>query len=315
VHKHHVIIDCDTGQDDAINLFLALAAADELEVLGVTAVAGNVPLALTARNSRIACALAGRPDVPVYAGCAAPLEVPPVNAADVHGRTGIAGIAVFEPPTPLAAAHAVDFLLDTVTTAPPGSVTVLATGPLTNLATAMARDSRFARRLGRIVAMGGAHREGGNFSPSAEFNMRADPHAAARVLASGCPLTLLGLDVTHALLIDARRRARLATLDSRAARATLAMVNYQTHHGFARFGYARTPLHDTLTTAWLLRPGLFRTRRCHVAVETDSALTLGHTAVDFWRATGQRPNCDWVHGVDADAVFELLVEHLARLPA
>ncbi|MGB5344784.1 MAG: nucleoside hydrolase, partial [Woeseia sp.] len=176
-----VIIDCDPGQDDAINLLLALSAPQQLGVLGITTVAGNVPLALTERNARLMCDIAGRRDVPVFAGCDRPLQRRLITAENVHGRSGIDGIAICTPETPLQPLHAVDFIIETLERAAPDSITLVPTGPLTNIATALQREPSIVAAVHEIVLMGGALREGGNTTPSAEFNILVDPHAAHTV--------------------------------------------------------------------------------------------------------------------------------------
>ncbi|HEY9548450.1 MAG TPA: nucleoside hydrolase, partial [Kiloniellaceae bacterium] len=195
-----IIIDTDPGQDDAIAILLALASP-ELTVLGITAVAGNVPLALTEKNARKVCELAGRPEVKVFAGCARPLVRPPVTAEQVHGKTGLDGPDLPEPAMPLQPQHAVDWLVDTLRAAPAGSITLCALGPLTNLAAAIVKAPDIVARIGEIVLMGGGFFEGGNTTPAAEFNIYVDPHAAQVVFASGAKLTMHPLDVTHKALM------------------------------------------------------------------------------------------------------------------
>ena len=203
-----IVIDCDPGQDDAVMLLLALASPEALDIRGVTAVAGNVPLALTARNARLICELAGRPEVEVYAGCPRPLVREPITAEAVHGATGIDGFDIHEPGRPLAAGHAVDFLVDTLMAAAEDSLTLVPTGPLTNVAMAMVKEPRVAPKIREIVLMGGAMREGGNTTPAAEFNVLVDPHAAHVVFRSGRPIVVMGLDVTHQALTPRRHGSR-----------------------------------------------------------------------------------------------------------
>ncbi|EGD60574.1 Pyrimidine-specific ribonucleoside hydrolase [Novosphingobium nitrogenifigens DSM 19370] len=306
-----IIIDCDPGQDDAINLLLAFASPEAVRVLAVTTVAGNVPVELTQRNARLVCELAEREDVPVHAGCARPLMVSPLTAEHVHGDTGIDGLPVHEPAMPLQPLHAVDFLVETLL-ATDEPITLVATGPLTNLALALARDPGIARGIERIVLMGGAMREAGNITPCAEFNMRADPHAADMVLRSGVPIVMLGLDVTHELLVTRTRLARMKAIGNPVARAAHDMLAFSERYDLAKYGKDGAPLHDPCTMAWLLRPDLFRTRACHVAIETGSPLTLGHSVVDFWNVEAGPRHVQWAHEVDAEGFFDLLFERLAR---
>jgi len=320
-----IIIDCDPGQDDAVALFLAMASPDELNILGITAVAGNVPLALTERNARIMCDVANRQDIPVFAGCAKPMLRDAISAEYIHGETGINGINVFEPKTPLQDKHAVDFIIDmliagnkvTVTLIPARdkvTVTLIATGPLTNIATAIRRNPEILPHIEEIVIMGGAMREGGNRTPSAEFNILADPHAADIVFNCGRPITLIGLDVTHRVLSTEDRVARIGDLNNPVADATVGMLSFFHRYDTEKYSSQGTPLHDPCTVAYLLQPELFRTRLCNVSVETESELTMGHTAVDFWHVTDRPKNVAWAYDVDADGFYALLTERLGRFP-
>ena len=307
-----VIIDCDPGQDDAVALFLAMSAPEELEVLGVTTVAGNVPLDLTQRNARMMCDIAGRTDMAVYAGCDKPMVLDAITAEYIHGNTGIDGVDVFDPVTPLQETHAVDFIVDTLRNADKGTVTLVPTGPMTNIATAIQRDPGILDAVERIVSMGGAMREGGNRSPSAEFNVLVDPHAAEIVFDCGRPVTAMGLDVTHQVLSTRERVARIREIGNAVADATAGMLGFFHRYDTKKYGSEGAPLHDPCTVAWLLRPELFETKTCNLSVETSSELTLGHTAVDFWHVTDRPHNVDWTHAVNADGFYDLLVERLAR---
>jgi purine nucleosidase len=306
-----VIIDCDPGQDDAVALFLAMSSPDEIEILGITTVAGNVPLELTQRNARMMCDIAKRHDIPVYAGCERPLVREPITAEYIHGNTGIDGIDVFEPGTPLQDQHAVDFIIETLL-ANAGPVTLVPTGPMTNIATAIRREPAILESVERIVSMGGAMREGGNRSPSAEFNVLADPHAAEIVYDCGRPVTAMGLDVTHQVLSTRERVARLRELGNDVADATAGMLSFFHRYDTKKYGSEGAPLHDPCTVAWLLRNELFATKVCNLSVEKESELTLGHTAVDFWHVTDRPHNVEWAYEVDAEGFFELLVQRLAR---
>ena len=307
-----VIIDCDPGQDDAVALFLAMSSPDELDILGITTVAGNVPVELTQRNARMMCDIAGRKELPVYAGCERPMVLEPITAEYIHGNTGIDGVDVFEPDTPLQDSHAVDFIIETLLAADTGTVTLVPTGPMTNIATAIQREPAVLDSVQEIVAMGGAMREGGNRSPSAEFNVLVDPHAADIVYNTGKPVTAMGLDVTHQVLSTRERVARLRAVGNAVAFATADMLSFFHRYDTKKYGSEGAPLHDPCTVAWLLRPDLFATRRCNLSVEKESELTLGHTAVDFWHVTDRPHNVDWVYEVDADGFYDLLIERLAR---
>ena len=309
-----IIIDCDPGQDDAVALFLAMASPDEFDLLGITTVAGNVPLALTERNARMMCDVAGC-KVPVFAGCAKPMVRDAISAEYIHGETGIDGIDVFEPATPLQDQHAVDFIIDTLLARDKVTVTLIPTGPLTNIATAIERNPGILPHIEEIVIMGGAMREGGNRTPSAEFNILVDPHAADIVFNCGRPITLIGLDVTHKVLSTEERVARIRELNNPVADATVGMLSFFHRYDTEKYSSQGTPLHDPCTVAYLLQPELFKTKVCNVSVETESELTVGHTAVDFWHVTDRPRNVNWAYDIDADGLYELLTERLGRFPS
>jgi purine nucleosidase len=242
-----IIIDCDPGQDDAICLLLAMSSPDELDILGVTTVAGNVPLALTERNARQIRDIAGRSDVPVYAGCAKPMVRELITAEKVHGKTGIDGIDIVEPKQALEDKHAVDFIIETLNNADRDSITLVPMGPLTNIGQAITKDPSILEKIEQIVLMGGAMREGGNYSPSAEFNILVDPHAADIVFRCGRPITVMGLDVTHQVLATPARRDRIRAINNEAARATAGMLDFFNRHDTLKYGSNGAPLHDPCT--------------------------------------------------------------------
>ncbi|MCR9125196.1 MAG: nucleoside hydrolase [Rhodobacteraceae bacterium] len=308
-----IIIDTDPGQDDAVAILLALASPDEIEVLGITAVAGNVPLPLTARNARIVCELAGRPDIPVFAGCAAPLARPLVTAEHVHGKTGLDGPELPDPTMPLQDRHAVDFIVQTLRAEPAGTVTLCPLGPLTNLAQAFRNAPDIIERVQEIVLMGGAYFEVGNITPTAEFNIYVDPEAAAEIFSAGVPLTVMPLDVTHKALVTAARNRAFRELGTPVGRAVAEMTDFFERFDKEKYGSSGAPLHDPCVTAWLIRPDLFSGRHINVEIETGSALTLGMTVADWWRVTDRPANATFMGDIDADGFFALLTERLARL--
>ena len=310
--KHTIIIDGDPGQDDAVNLLLAMSSPDELDILGITTVAGNVPLALTEINARLMCDVAGRSDIPVFAGCEKPMVRELVTAEHVHGATGINGIEVTEPDHPLQEQHAVDYIVDTLNAADDDSITLVPTGPLTNIGTAFANVPEVLPKVKEIVLMGGAMRESGNISPSAEFNILVDPQAADIVFKCGRPITQMGLDASHQVLTTRERIERLKEIDNDVGRATVGMLDFFNRHDMAKYSYLGAPLHDPCTVAYLLKPEIFEGKLCNVTVETESELTIGHTAVDFWHVTDRPRNSNWIYAVDADGFYELLAERLAR---
>ena len=306
-----IIIDCDPGQDDAVALLLAFASPEELDVVAVTTVGGNVPLEQTQRNARMICDIA-KSDVSIYGGCDEPMARPLRTAEYIHGKTGIDGLEVFDPKTPLQEQHAVEFIVETLLAADDASFTLVPTGPLTNIGTAIDRETAILPKIEQIVLMGGAMREGGNRTPSAEFNILVDPEAADIVFRCGRPITQMGLDVTHQVLSTRDRVDRIRALDNPVAAAVAGMLGFFERFDMEKYASKGAPLHDPCTVAYLLRPDLFEGKVCNVAVETQSELTLGHTAVDFWHVTDRPRNVNWIYGVDADGFYDLLVERLAR---
>jgi purine nucleosidase len=307
------IIDTDPGQDDAVAILLALAAPEEVDVLGITAVAGNVPLELTARNARIICELAGRPDMPVFAGCDRPLAHALVTAEHVHGKTGLDGPDLPEPTMALQKAHGVDFIIDTLRSHPSGTVTLCPLGPLTNIATALQRAPDIAPRIQEIVLMGGAYFEVGNITPAAEFNIYVDPEAAQIVFASGAPLVVMPLDVTHKALVTGPRNEAFRALGSTVGTAVAKMTDFFERFDKEKYGSKGAPLHDPCVTAYLIQPDLFTGRHINVEIETQSALTRGMTVADWWDVTDRAPNATFMGDIDADGFFSLLTDRLARL--
>ena len=307
-----IIIDCDPGQDDAVALFLALSSPEELEILGITTVAGNVPLKLTERNARIICDIADSKETEVFAGCSRPMLVDLMTAENVHGKTGIDGIDIFKPKTPLKELHAVDFIVKTLKDADTDSITLVPTGPLTNIALAIIKDPSILDSIKQIVLMGGAMREAGNLSASAEFNMRVDPHAAKVVFQCGLPIIVMSLDVTHKVLTSKERVSEIESIGNSVSTATANMLKFFARYDSEKYGVDGAPLHDPCTIAWLLNQNLFIGKECNVRIETESSLTLGHTSVDFWGVEGNIPNAIWMQDVDDDGFYDLLINRLRR---
>lgn len=307
-----VIIDTDPGQDDAVALLLAMASS-ELDILGVTVVAGNAPLALTEVNARKICELANRPDMPVYAGCDAPLSRPLVTAEHVHGKTGLDGADLPEPEMRLQDAHAVDFIIDALRAAEPGAITLCPLGPLTNVAAALIRAPDVADRIAEIVLMGGGYFEQGNITPSAEFNIYVDPEAAKIVFGAGVKLTIIPLDCTHKALTNRARVDAFRALNTPVGTAVAGLTDFFERFDKEKYGSAGAPLHDPCVIAYLLKPELFQGRFINVEIETTSPLTLGSTVADWWRVSGRRPNATFMRDIDDAGFFALLTERLARL--
>ncbi len=308
-----IIIDTDPGQDDAVAILLALASPEEINVLGITAVAGNVPLDLTARNARIVCELASKADVKVYAGCDRPLRRDLVTAEHVHGKTGLDGPDLPDPVMPLQETHAVDFIIDTLRSQPAGTVTLCPLGPLTNIAAAFEKAPDIVLCVQEIVLMGGAYFEVGNITPAAEFNIYVDPQAAEIVFKSGVPLVVMPLDATHKALVTKPRNDAFRALGTKVGIAVAEMTDFFERFDKEKYGSVGAPLHDPCVTAYLIKPDLFTGRHINVEIETTSELTLGMTVADWWGVTDRTPNALFIGEIDADGFFTLLTERLARL--
>ena len=305
-----IIIDCDPGVDDAIALLLAFASP-EFNILGITTVAGNVPLALTQANARKICELAQRSDISIYAGCPRPILQSLHTAEEVHGKTGLDGANLPEPTLPLQREHSVSFLIRTLeeSTVP---ITLATLGPLTNVAIALIQAPHVAQNIQEIVMMGGAITHG-NITPSAEFNMYVDPHAADVVFRSGIPITLLNLDVTHQVLTTPDRLAAIRAIASPVGQAAAGLLSFYGQLDSERYGMPGGPLHDPNVVAYLLQPQLYSGKPCHVSVETISPRALGQTVVDLWGISGREPNATVIQTVDADGFYQLLIKRLQSL--
>jgi purine nucleosidase len=308
-----IIIDTDPGQDDAVAILLALASPEDLDVVAITTVAGNVPLALTTRNALMMCELADRRDLSVYAGAIRPMVRELVTAEYVHGASGIDGAGLPEPTMKVADDHAVDAIIDIVMEAAPGEITLCPLGPLTNIGLALVRQPEIAERVREIVLMGGGFFEGGNRTPAAEFNIYVDPHAADVVFRSGIPITMMPLDVTHKALTSPERLAQFAAIDTPAGRAVHGMLDFFERFDIERYGAIGGPLHDPCVIAYLINPGLFGGKTVPVRIETGSELTMGMTVMDWWGATDDEPNATVMREVDADGFFALIAERVSRL--
>ncbi len=309
--RHSIILDCDPGQDDAIAILLALGSPDEIELLGITTVAGNVPLGLTRVNARKMVELAGRADVPVWAGCDRPLVRALETAEYVHGETGLNGAVLPEPVSALQPGHAVDAIIDLVMARPPRSVTICAVGPLTNVAMAIRKEPHLTQRVKEIVLMGGAV-ELGNVTPAAEFNIYVDPHAADIVFRAGIPITMFGLDVTHQVLVTAERLERIRSIGGKVAEAAHGLLDFFNRFDMERYDAPGAPLHDPCVIAWLIEPSIFSGKACPVEIELEGR-SVGRTLVDWWNSDRRPPNAMVMREVDAGRFFALLTERLERL--
>ncbi|CUX32028.1 Pyrimidine-specific ribonucleoside hydrolase RihA [compost metagenome] len=311
--RRKIIIDTDPGQDDAAAIMLAFASPEEIDILGLCAVAGNVPLKLTSRNIRIICELCGRTDIPVYEGAEKPLVRKPITAEHVHGSTGLDGPVLDEPSMEAQKQHAVDFIIETLMREPAGTVTLCTLGALTNVALALLKAPEIADRVKELVMMGGGFFEGGNITPAAEFNIYVDPQAADIVFRSGMPVVMMPLDVTHQLLTTKARVGRIREIGTRPAIAMAEMLEFFERFDIEKYGSDGGPLHDPTVIAYLVKPELFQGRECNVEIEVHSELTMGMTVVDWWNVTERPANARVMRNVDADGFFELLTERFARL--
>jgi purine nucleosidase len=304
-----IIIDTDPGQDDAFAILTAIAS-EELDVLAVTTVAGNVTVDKTTRNALMLCELANASELPVYRGCSRPMVKDLVTAEYVHGESGLDGPSLPEPEITAQTAHAVDYLVETLRRETE-RVTLCMLGPMTNVAVALVMDPAIVARIDEFVIMGGSFHAGGNVTPAAEFNVFVDPHAAHAVFTSGVPMTIMPLDVTHQAQATAPRVADLRKLGTRVGEAVVAMIEYAEKFDIAHYGFEGFPLHDPTVIAYLLEPEIFDFREGRVSVVLEHGVSHGSTVADWWG--DEEPNAKIALGLDADRYYALLTERLARL--
>lgn len=311
--KIDLIIDTDPGADDVVALLFALASPEELNIRALTTVAGNVRLDKTSRNARLAREWAGCDDVPVYAGAPKPLLRTPIYAENIHGKEGLSGVTVHEPKAGLAKGDAVNYLIETLRAAKPHSITIAMLGPQTNLALALIQAPDITQGIKEVVVMGGAHFNGGNITPVAEFNLFADPQAAEVVLNSAVKLTYLPLDVTHKVLTSDARLQQIASLGNNASKVVGDILNEYVKGDMEHYGLPGGPVHDATVIAYLLKPQLFTGRQVNMVVDSREGPTFGQTIVDWYDGLKQEKNVFWVENGDAQGFFDLLTARLARL--
>lgn len=307
------VIDTDPGVDDCIALLAALASP-EIDLRAITVTHGNVELSAALDNARRLCALAGRSDVPVHGGAARPLLRTPYRGK-FHGRSGTGPLELPPPEVAASPEHAVTALARMLRAAARGDgprLTICTIGPLTNVALALAQDPDLVAGIERIAMMGGAFQAGGNRTPSAEFNILADPHAARIVFASGAPIVMAPLDVTHQAMATPARVETLSRNPGRVAAAVAELLAFFDRKDPARYGSLGAPLHDPTIIGWLARPALFRARRAPVEICIDEGPAFGQTIADWWGVTGQAANAEILTGLDADGFFDWLGDALAR---
>ena len=307
-----VIIDCDPGHDDALALLLA-AGDPRLRLLGVTTVAGNQTLDKTTRNAQRILALAGASGIPVAAGCDRPLVGELTVADDIHGASGLDGPDLDVAVAGTAGVHAVQLIRQLIgECAEP--VTLIATGPLTNVALLLRTHPELASRLRRVVLMGGST-DRGNTTPYGEFNIVTDPEAADVVLRSALPVTMVGLNVTHQALATAEIIAEFHRLGTRLGAICAELMTFFAGTYRRNFGFAHPPVHDPVAVAAVLEPSIVQTVAAPVAVELAGTYTRGATIVDLHRRTGLPVNADVAVGLDVDAFWRLLMSAVRRLGA
>ncbi|MGL5264715.1 MAG: pyrimidine-specific ribonucleoside hydrolase RihA, partial [Plesiomonas shigelloides] len=300
--------DCDPGHDDAIALILSLASP-KLNVLAVTTSAGNQTPDKTLRNALRILTLLGRHDIPVAGGAPKPLLRELIIADNVHGESGLDGPALPEPGFAPQALTAVELMAKTLR-ASTEPVTLVPTGPLTNIALLLSAHPELKAKIARIVLMGGSAGPG-NWTPAAEFNIYVDPEAAEMVFSAGVPITMCGLDVTHAAQVMDEDIERIRAITNPIARTVAELLDFfMIYHRDPKWGFVGAPLHDPCTIAWLLRPELFTGIECHVSVETQGQYTVGMTVVDRYRLSPHEPNATVLLGVERQGFIDLLVEQL-----
>jgi inosine-uridine nucleoside N-ribohydrolase len=307
--RQRIVLDCDPGHDDAIAILLA-ARHPRLKLEAITTVAGNQTVEKTSRNALRVCTLAGIRDVPIAAGMDRPLVREQVVAADIHGESGLDGPALPEPDLALAPRHAVDLLIELLL-ASDGDLTIVATGPLTNVATAIRREPRIVPKIQQIVLMGGAIGLG-NVTPAAEFNIYVDPEAAHIVFNCGRPVTMIGLDVTHQAQATPEVRARIRALGNPVAHLVDGLLEFFAATYREIFNFPAPPVHDPCAVARVIDSTLLHARPMRVDVELRGEFTTGRTVCDAFGKTGRAPNAEVGEGLDVPRFWDLLIETLGR---
>lgn len=302
-----IILDCDPGHDDAMAILLA-HGTPEIELAAITTVAGNHPVELTTLNALRICSLAGIRDVPIAAGCAAPLVRPLLTAPEIHGTTGLEGYEWGEPDVQPVSEHAVDLIIDLVLAAP-GEITLVPTGPLTNIAVALRKEPRIADLARDVVLMGGSFSRG-NTTPAAEFNIYVDPEAAAAVFESGWPVTMIGLDVTHMAAATEEVMTRIGAVGTPVAEAVVGMLGFYRDQHKRETGAEAPYVHDPCAVACVAVPDLVTCLRARVDVELSGRFTTGMTVTDFRPREGVHFNALVGTSLDVEGFWDLFVSSL-----
>lgn len=302
----NVILDCDPGHDDAISIIIAASAASDLNILGITTVAGNVEVEKNTINTLKICELLEL-DVPVVQGARRPLVKASEIAPEIHGETGMDGPELPDPQIEVTEGHAVDFIIEQVMNSSE-QVTLVPTGPLTNIAMALIKEPRIIENIDEIVLMGGG--TFGNWTPAAEFNIFVDAEAAKVVYDSSVPVTMFGLDVTHQVIATDDIIERVGKIDNKVAVFVKELLIFFGETYKNHFGFNGGPIHDACTTMYLLKPELFKTEYLNVTVETKGEYSYGMTVIDTLSVTGREPNTNVAFGADTEAFWRLFEEIL-----
>ena len=308
-----IIIDTDPGQDDALALMTAFGAKEQLLVLGVTCVAGNVPLDLTSVNALKICELSGVFDVPVFKGSSTPLERKLVTAEHVHGKTGLDGTELRVREKEVEPTSAIDFIIECAEKYRDEKITICALGPLTNIARVLTKNPGVTGSIEEIVLMGGGFFEGGNITPAAEFNIYVDPEAAKIVLDSGVKITMLPLDVTHKTLVQRDFLEKLRKSGKNSANEAAKLLDFFERYDVEKYGSQGGPLHDPNVIVYLLDPEIYEGKLVNVEIEVNSELTRGMTVVDWWNVTNRKPNAYYINDVKDDKFFEVVLNKVLSL--
>ena len=309
--QRKILLDCDPGHDDAVAMMLAWGNPS-IELLGVTTVGGNQTLDKVTRNALSVATVVGMHDVPIAAGCRLPLVRPVEIAPDVHGDSGLDGVELPEPAVQLDPRHGVDLIIETIMSNEPGTVTLVPTGPLTNIAMAARKEPRIVERVQEVVLMGGGYHVG-NWSPVAEFNIKVDPEAAHIVFNGKWPIVMVGLDLTHQALATDEVAERIAAVPGSVSQFTLGLFTFFRKAYQDAQGFEFPPVHDPCTLAYLIDPTIVETVKVPVDVELNGSLTTGMTVADFRAPAPEDCHTKVATRLDAPRFWGLVVDAIDRI--
>ena len=309
--QRKILLDCDPGHDDAVAMMLAWGNPS-IELLGITTVGGNQTLDKVTRNALSVATVVGMHDVPIAAGCRLPLVRPVEIAPDVHGDSGLDGVELPEPAVQLDPRHGVDLIIETIMSNEPGTVTLVPTGPLTNIAMAARKEPRIVERVQEVVLMGGGYHVG-NWSPVAEFNIKVDPEAAHIVFNEKWPIVMVGLDLTHQALATDEVAERIAAVPGSVSQFTLGLFTFFRKAYQDAQGFEFPPVHDPCTLAYLIDPTIVETVKVPVDVELNGSLTTGMTVADFRAPAPEDCHTKVATRLDAPRLWGLVVDAIDRI--